>query len=304
MPAFTAVTQRFASPSLLLLAGLALCAAAAVQHFWLAQLINRMPASGTDEVTFPATIRSRETPTGEWTTTTISSRRVDRTLLASGRHVVIQGDLTWTKDDGTPTFESTGIYGVDRHTRRNLPGYGNVERTGAFLFPLHTERRDHAYWDPVFIGPRSASFDRDETISGLPVLKFRFVARELDETSGFLHLPDVPERYNAHSNGAGWLWIEPVSGIVVDYEETGTSFFVDPKTGRRIADFYHWSDRYDGATRAAKLKQAIDARSRIVATETGIPAVLLLLGVPCLLLGWRQRPAKAHGPGAQPDPRQ
>ena len=285
--AYRSVFERILSHRLLPI-GLALCLAAAVEYFWLAPLINRMPETGVDETTYPATIRSRETPTGEWTEATLTGRRIDRTLFSSGRHVVIQGDMNWSSADGTPAFESSGIYGVDRRTRMNLPGYGDTERAGQFLFPLHTGRHDYRYWDPAFVGPRSASFDRDETVAGLPVLVFRFTARDLDETSGYIHLADVPERYQAHSDGDGWLWIEPTSGTVVDYQESGTSFFVEPKTGARVADFYHWSDRYDAPTRAAKLAQALAARRRIVVSETVLPVALLLLGVLCLLSGIRQ----------------
>lgn len=293
-PAPAAAIERSSTRPLLSI-GLVLCLAAGVGYFSLAPLVNRMPETGVDETTYPALIRSRDTPTGDWIPSTLVSHRVDRTLLASSRHVVIQGDLNWSAADGTPAFETSGIYGVDRRTRMNLPGYGNVERAGLFLFPLHTERRDYRYWDPGFIGPRSARFDRTETVDGLTLLVFRFTARDLDETSGYIHLPDVPERYEAHSDGDGWLWIEPTSGTLVDFQETGDSFFVEPKTGRRIAGFFHWRAAYDAPTRAAKLAQALKARRRIIATETVVPAGLLLLGVLALLLGgWRRWQRRAH----------
>lgn len=285
----------------LVLIGAAFCVAAVLQSAWIAPLLNRMPGDGSDEARSSVKIRSRDTPDGPWSEGSVVGRRVDRTLLRSANHVVIEGHLYWSTEDGTPIFHNTGIYGVDRHTRANLPGYGDTERFGQYLFPRHTGRRDYRLWDPVFAGPRAASFERDDSAGGLPVRVFRFTAANLDETAGFVHRPDVPERFEARTDGSGRLWVEPTSGIVIDLEERGSSFLVEPKTGERVAEILTWNARYDDATRAAKLQQAHAARRRILVAEVVLPSVLLLIGIACVVLGaWqlrrRTRPALAPKP--------
>ena len=125
---------------------------AAAQHFWITPQLERLPADYAEEPSFAAQSRFRETPAGAWTDSSLTARRVDQTLVSSASHSIIQGDLHWTNDAGVVEYENTGVYGVDRHTRMNLPGYGDVVRTGPFLFPLHTERKNYRYWDPQFIG--------------------------------------------------------------------------------------------------------------------------------------------------------
>lgn len=272
----------------LVLGGAALCVAAALAFSWLAPLLNRLPESGAEEWRFSVNARSRDTPDGPWSDISVVARRVDQTLLHSADHLVIEGDLYWATGDGTPLFQNTGIYGVDRRTRANIPGYGNVERSGQYRFPLHTGRGDFRLWDPIFSGPRSVSFERDDSIGGLAVHVFRFTAIDIDETPGFIHLPDVRERFEARTDGEGRLWIEPTSGVVVDHEERGSTFFAEPRTGDRVAEFQNWTSRYDDATRAAKLQQARDARWRILGVEVVLPSALLLTGVACLVLAARQ----------------
>lgn len=274
---------------LILMCGLWLLAG--VQYFWIAPHLMQLPADYADETRYATKSRFRATPDGDWEDADLIGRRVDQTLVAGAEHSIIQGSLHWTTAEGLAAYETTAIYGVDRQTRMNLPGYGDNSRDGQFLFPPHTEARSYRYWDPQYIGARVANFARSETLDGVPVYMFHFRVQGLDESAGFAHLPDVPERYGAHTEAEGSLWIEPTSGLVVDYEERGTSYFVEPDTGKRIADLYTWSDRYTPQTKAAKLQQGVAARRRIQLLELGLPLGLLLAGSLCLALGLLRRRA-------------
>ncbi len=178
-------------------------------------------------------------------------------------------------------------YGVDRATRMNVPGYGNREREGQFLFPLHVQQTTYRFWDPFYLGPRVATFDHVEQLEGLTVYAFNYTATDTDDTDGFTFLADVPERYRALSNGKGRLWIEPTSGLVVDFEDEGVTDFVDPTNGTPVAELYFWSARYTPETRLAQLQLASTARLRILALEDWLPAGLLLVGLVWLAIGFR-----------------
>jgi len=253
--------------------------AAVLLRFWIAPFSERLPADYANETQYSAESRFRDSPDGEWQTINLIARRVDQTLAGAGGVAVIQGDLHWTSAAGEVIFETSALYGVDRRSRQNLAGYGDVERTGQFLFPLHLERATYAYWDPNYIGPRTATFDHAENLAGLEVYVFHFTGTGMNETAGYSALPDVPERYDAHTDGQGTLWIEPVSGVVVDYEEQGISYFVDRATGARLADLYKWSDQYTPETQTAQTRLARASRLRILALETWLPGGLLLVGL-------------------------
>ena len=224
------------------------------------------------------------------TSTQLIARRVDQTLSTSGNVYIIQGDIHWTTEDGTPTYETITLYGVDCRTRVNLPGYGDTDHTGQFLFPQHVQQTTYELWDPYYPGPRTATFRRVEAVQDLTVYVFDFIATNVDDTGGFTFLPDVPERYYAYSDGQGTLWIEPVSGIVVDFEDGGVTYFVDVNTGQRVADMYHWSARYTTETQAAQLALARTARKMHLALEVWLPGGLLITGLLWLAVSlWRRR---------------
>jgi hypothetical protein len=255
---------------------LILLLAAALSRFWLASMQTRLPSDYAVELAFDAEDRFRDRPVGEWNATKLTARGIQQALAVSGGTVLIQSELHWYGENDEIIFESAGLYGVERGTRANDPTYGDQPRAGQFLFPASVEMTGYVLWDAQYVGPRDATFERLETLDGLTVYIFSFRVRALDETAGYAVLPGVPESYRAHTDGGGTFWVEPVSGITVDYEETGVSYFVDAANGERIAEFHEWSARYAPETRAAQLASARSARLRILALKIWIPGALMI----------------------------
>jgi hypothetical protein len=264
---------------------LAFLALAALLRFWIAPLLEQLPADYSSETLYTNENQIRDSPTGEWKTESLIARRIDQAISTKTDTLIVEGALHVYFKDGSVSFETAALYGVDRRTRKNDPELGDTIRNGQFLFPLHVQQTGYLYWDPIYIGPRTATFDHTEQIHGLRIYVFSFFAEDLDETEGFNYLPIVPERYRAITNGHGILWIEPVSGIVVDYEDQGATSFVDPSTGDSVAEFSRWDERYTPETHAAQIRLASEARMRILALEVWLPVALTLAGLFVLGLG-------------------
>lgn len=190
-------------------------------------------------------------------------------------------------ESGAVNFEYTSLYGVDRRTRANLPGYGSVERSGQYLFPTHVEQKTYPAWDPMFIGLRQATFDHFENIDGQQVYVFTFSCAGMDETAGYSFMTDVPEQYRVFTDGQGSLWIEPLSGIVVNYEDQGVSYLVDSASGTRLSngEFHQWVNSFTPETRLAQQRLARAARLRILLLEVWLPGASLLAGLIWLSVG-------------------
>ena len=258
---------------------LAFLVLAALLRFWIAPLFELLPAGYSNEVKLSEEDKFRDSPTGEWQASTQDVQRVDQTITNSGQTAIIEGSILAYDASGEVNFEATSLYGVDRRTRLNLAGYGEVDRTGQYLFPPHVQRIEYEIWDPIFIGLRQASFERVDQIEGLQVYVFSFSAFGMDESAGYSYLPDVPEHYLVQTDGEGTIWVEPLSGFVVDYKDSGVSYFVDPASGDRIADFNQWTENYTPETKVVQINLARLARLRILALEVWLPVGLLLVGL-------------------------
>lgn len=222
----------------------------------------------------------------------IDAQRSDIVLGVNGDLVVIEAELKWLDAEGRPLFENVGIYGVDRRTRANVTGYGDAQRTGQFLLPAPVEKRSYELWDPMFIGPRRLEFSRTEVKDGLEVYVFEFTVTALDETVGYSHLSQVPERFAAHTDARGTVWAERASGTVVDYAESGVTYFFDPRKQQRLGDLQRWSQRYSETARREAVARARSERRRIHLFGRWIPGGLFLLGLAAVVIGRRRPPTE------------
>lgn len=263
------------------LLGMAFLAASVLLKLGIAPYLEQLPADYSHEFRFDAESRFRESPNGDWQANQILVRRMDQTLTASDDLSIIQSDMRWISHEGSIIFVSSGIYGVNRDSYKNQEGYGNTPRTGQFLFPPHLQPATFDYWDTNFIGKRVATFNHEETVNGLKVFVFDFQGSRLDETAGYSYLPDVPESYFAFTDGSGKLWIEPVSGTIVAYEENGESYFVNRTTNEKVANFFEWHAQFTPEIKTAQFALAQASKSRIEWLDSWLPAGLLLAGLAC-----------------------
>jgi hypothetical protein len=249
-------------------------------RWWVAPVFERLPTDFVAETRYRAAMETRETSSSAPEKFDIEVLRRDQALKSSAEHSVVQGDAHWLTPSGAPIFETLNTYGVDRSTRRNLPGYGDQERHGQYLFPPHTGKQQYGFWDPLYAGPWVATFNRVEEFRGIEVYVFDAVTDGIDETASYDARPEIPEKYRAHTEGKGRLWVEPVSGVVVDQEDAGVSYFIEPETQRRIGEpFNQWRQRYTEQTVAAQLRQATAARWRMQMLERWAPLGLAGLGL-------------------------
>jgi hypothetical protein len=244
--------------------------ALAVGHF------HRLPSDYSAEIHFAAHTHFRDSLTAPWLASEMRPRRFDQTVSSTPEVSLIQCDLQWTTLAGEVTYESAGLYGVDRSSHANAADYGNRTRTGQFLFPLHTRKQDYELWDPFYTGPRRCRFIREEVIGGLSVYLFSCDAEDIDDTAGYMALPDVPKLYLARSNGSGYAWVEPLSGVIVGFFDHGRSYLVDRTTLEPRGDFYWWSASYAPETTAAQMQLARHNRTRILMQERWLPFGLVL----------------------------
>jgi len=266
---------------------------AALLRWWAAPAFELLPADYVAETSYTANLRSRETPSSPAEDIESIVRRRDETLSSGDGHSIIQGDAHWSTLAGTIIFESRNLYGVDRRTGQNLAGYGNEKRIGQYLFPRHTEKQQYGFWDPIYAGPAVVSFDHVDHVGGIEVYVFNFQINGIDETAGFAALPDVPEKYRALTFSKGLLWVEPVSGIIVDREDTGVSYFVEPKTGEHVGEpILQGSERYTPATIEAQLRIAKATRWRMHALEVWLPVVFVVAGLLAAGIGTLRRSAR------------
>ena len=258
--------------------------------FWAVPLVERLPSDFSAELTLRSHTQFRQSTSAPWDDFLQLGRRTDHVLSFSNGAAVMQAGIAWSDEKGRQVYRTSGIYGVDPDSRRNLAGLGNRSRTGQFMLPPYFDQTTFVIWDPYYSGPRDAAYVRDEKSGGLPVRIYRFVAKDLDETEAYSFIPGVPSRYRVITQGEGQMTVEPVSGLIVDFTDRGRDSFVDRESGRNAGDFITWDATYSDNTRAAQRQRAMEQRRIIMAFRDWAPLISIGGGILWTsILLWRLR---------------
>ncbi len=145
---------------------------------------------------------------------------VDRILTATGTEddvLLLQQDInTYHAQAGVLLSSTSEIYGLDRTTRENVPGYGNMDRTGNFTFPAGVEKETHSFWSSSAMTALPADFVSEETYHGITVYSFKIDVSDLP--AGTMEGTGAPRTMDILTE----IKSEPVSGIPV-YTSTTTT---------------------------------------------------------------------------------
>lgn len=263
---------------------------AGLLRWWGAPLLERLPSDYVADVRYLGQAETRQAPDAAAEVFQSVIRRHDQALSGDDEHLVLQGDLHWLTPTGAVIFETLNLYGVDRSTRQNLPGYGNLDRNAQYFFPPHTGKQGFILWDPNYAGPIAVRFSTIENFRGMEVYVFFSSVDALDETTGFTSLPNVPQRYHASTYGRGKFWVEPVSGLVVNHEDSGVSYFTDAKSGQRLGQpIIRWRQHYALETILTQLGLAKRQRLWMRTLEIGLPLLILVAAILWLPLTCRSK---------------
>lgn len=173
---------------------------------------------------------------------------------------------------------SSEVYGLDRTTRENVSGYGDMDRSGQFTFPAGVEQKAYTFWSSSAMTTLPANFVSEETFQGITVYNFKIDSENLDagtmEGTGLLQTMDVLTE----------IKVEPVSGVPV-YTASTTTVKAPLLPGDPIPIYVNYF-AFTSETTDGMVDTATSARSMILWATVygfwiviGVGAALIVVGV-------------------------
>lgn len=197
--------------------GLALVVFALVWLLAIFPAMAKLPADYEQEYTFDGSIMqlNSETMSLDEIPTDIV-----RLLTATGTEddvLLLQQDINiYHAQAGILLTSTSEVYGLDRTTRENVAGYGDMDRSGQFTFPAGVEQETYSFWSSSAMTTLPANFVSEETFQGITVYNFKIDSSDLPagtmEGTGASQTMDVLTE----------IKVEPVSGVPV-YTTTTTT---------------------------------------------------------------------------------
>ncbi|TES83077.1 MAG: DUF3068 domain-containing protein [Dehalococcoidia bacterium] len=138
---------------------------------------------------------------------------VVRLLTATGTQddvLLLQQEVNfYHAEAGILLTSSSEVYGLDRTTRENVSGYGDMDRSGQFTFPAGVEQETYTFWSSSAMTTLPANFVSEETFQGITVYNFKIDSENL--AAGTMEGIGLPQTMDVFCE----IKVEPVSGIPV-----------------------------------------------------------------------------------------
>lgn len=265
--------------SILFVLGIALILAAPLWSSKISQVYTKLPANYGFDLDMDHSENNRFNFDEDWSGSVVSLSNIKNfTEKTTESESLINSSFIAKSITGATLFDLEQKYLVDRYNNHDLPGYVDATGSAYYMFPHHTQKISYQFWPGTFGKSFKMNYIDTTTIDGLKIYHFRGQDNAIDDTLGYSFLPLVPEKYRALSKATVDVFIEPVSGIIINYYDKGVSYYSDSE-GHRLWDISQWSNELKESSIHQMAATASKARQTILLHEYMIPFGLLSLGI-------------------------
>lgn len=212
----------------------------------------------------------------QYSVTTFSYDVIDET----DEGLVVRNIFDVRTQSGDPIFAVERFYGVDPYTHEHITGLGDKDRNGYLFAPRQLEEGESfTYWHINYDGPAEMKFIEEEYISGLRVFHYQstYEGVPIDQTENLTYLPGVPEERGIVLEPVLDLWVEPVTGRLIKYQDNTVAYYYDQETGEKI---HPWNNFENVFTEQSVREQVQIAQSEKIQFQflyIYVPVVVIIL---------------------------
>ncbi|MAZ40501.1 hypothetical protein CL654_00060 [bacterium] len=193
--------------------------------------------------------------------------------------------------EGDPIFSTSQQYGINPVTQEHVPGYGNRDRKGYLFAPRNLkEGEPFTYWHINYDGPAELTYVGKEVLSGVETYHYEsfYEGVPIDQTENLSGLPGVPEERGIIVEPHLELWIEPITGYLVKYQDDTIAYYYDQETKEKIAPWNHFKNSLSRSSIANNAEAALSLRQYTFNVQYVIPFLLFVIALSILLWGRRE----------------
>lgn len=183
--------------------------------------------------------------------------------------------------EGDSIFEINNEYTVNKITYTHSSNDENI-KTHLFGPRNAVKGESFMYQHVSFDDPVEMKFMRSEYIEGILVYVYEsnFL---IDQTDQLVNLDDVPEEKGVNADVNLKLWIEPVSGWLVKFEDNAVGYFYDQETGERLSPWNSFSNRYSKKSIHNQVQKAKNLKYSIIFLQYLLPLLFFIIAISILI---------------------
>jgi len=197
--------------------------------------------------------------------------------------LIIKNRFEVQEFNGKTIFKAERLYGINPRTHQHVYGYGDQDREGYLFAPPHLRKgQDFVYWHVNYDRPAKMVFQGEEMISGLNVYRYEtdYQADQTEELQAFLR---DQEKTGINVDINLQLWVEPVTGRMIKYEDRATAYFYNTSSGERTHPWNKFQNRFDEVSILKQVELAKQEKFKRLLLRETITGLLALAGAVLIL---------------------
>lgn len=188
------------------------------------------------------------------------------------------------KPNGEQIISLSRNYGIDAVTGKHVAGRGDKDRTGYLFAPKNLSKQDFEYWHINYDQPVTMKYQQEEELFGLKTYHYQ-TSFTADQTDALKNLPDVGITKGVSVDVKLELWIEPVTGWLVKYEDHSIAYYYDLSTKARLSPWNAFHNQYQESSILDQVERAHIERQKSEFLTFFIPLFILTTALLLLAIG-------------------
>ncbi len=190
---------------------------------------------------------------------------------ANGNLYDVNAELVTDGDSTISKWQSNYAYQVNSRTNE-------IQGRDGFLYgrAASSSTEDYVFWHPKYDFALNMSFAASETVQGIKTNCFQAtydqnVTQQLRDSEGYTGANDVV------SKGAVTVWIEPVTGNLINFKNSEELYYYDPQTGAELAPWKKIASNFESSSVASLSAKTQSQITILTVVNTWVLAILTLI---------------------------
>jgi CHASE1-domain containing sensor protein len=210
-----------------------------------------------------------------------------KVLTKNKNNLVVKNLFDVRTLDGEQIVKIERLYGIDAVSGKHVLGFGDKERQGSLFAPKNLKKgQPFAYWHVNYDGPANMKFVDVEKFYGLELYKYEtyYEGVKIDQTKDLTFLPGVGKSLGVELEPHLQLWVEPITGRLVKYQDETTAYFYDLGTRERIYPWNKFSNTFSEESVVENVNLVQNLKYKFIFISYIIPIALFLIALILVLI--------------------
>lgn len=218
----------------------------------------------------------------------ISKTQFSYTVIGkTSQYLIIKNIFDVRTLNNMPIISLARIYYINPYNGQHVIVPGLEQRSGYLFGPRFAGKNSFDYWHVNYDAPAHLNFIDKESVENLTVYHYQ-ANYQADQTDNLTNLPGVPQTRGVKVDVTLQLWIEPVSGWLVKYQDNSLGYFYDRNTQQRLANWNQFSNQYTLNDIRQQVHKATELKWKILTIDVLVPLCLLIAAASLLAYNLRK----------------